>query len=137
MPLLIAQEYPEIASHGLVYMDTWPFGCPMLAVFHPDIMAQFTQDISLPKHTLMHDEFMPFDGCNNLVCQNGQVWKTWRSVFNPGFSSKNLVALIPAFLEEIDHFRDWLEVIAKAGKVVQLEPKAMRTTSDIIGRAAL
>ncbi|ROW06390.1 hypothetical protein VMCG_04288 [Cytospora schulzeri] len=137
MPLVIAQEYPEIASHGLLYVDSWPFSWPMLAVFHPDIMAQFTQDTPLPKHPLLHHEFMPFNGCNDLVCQNGQTWKTWRSVFNPGFSAKNLMALIPAFLEEIQIFRDWLEVIAKEGNVVQLEPKAMRTTADIIGRAAV
>lgn len=137
MPLLLAQEYPEIASHGLIYMDIWPFSWPMLAVFHPDIMAQFTQDVALPKHSLLNDEFMPFDGGNNLVCQNGQVWKTWRSVFNPGFSAKNLMALIPSFLEEIQVFRDWLEVTAEAGEVIPLEPIVMRTTADIIGRAAL
>lgn len=137
MPLLLAHEYPELASHGLFYMDTWPFSRPMIAVFHPDMMAQFTQDTVLPKHPLLHDEFMPLDGCNDLVCQNGQAWKTWRNVFNPGFSAKNLMALIPAFLDEIHVFREWLEVVAQAGEVVQLEPKAMQATADIIGRAAV
>ncbi|KAK7748094.1 hypothetical protein SLS53_001346 [Cytospora paraplurivora] len=57
--------------------------------------------------------------------------------FQPGFSAKNLMALVPAFVEEIQVFRDWLEDIAKTDEVVQLEPKVMRTTADIIGRAAL
>ncbi|KUI60669.1 hypothetical protein VP1G_07877 [Cytospora mali] len=137
IPLLLAEEYPEIASHGVLYMDAWPFTYPMLAVFHPDIMAQFTQDNTFPKHPLMLDEFMPLTGCNDLVNQNGQVWKTWRSIFNPGFSAKNVMALVPAFLEEIDVFRDWLGVVAEANEVIQLEPKVMRTTADIIGRATL
>ena len=137
MPLLLAKEYPEIASQGLLYMDAWPFTFPMLAVFHPDMMAQFTQETSLSKHHIMRGEFMPLTKCDDLVNQDGQVWRTWRSVFNPGFSVKNLMALIPSFLEEIEVFREWLEAIAKTGEVVQLEDKVMRTTTDIIGRAAL
>lgn len=137
MPLLLAQEYPVIASQGVLYMDAWPFSYPMMAVFHPDIMAQFTQDNSLPKHPLMVREFTPLTGCHDLVNQNGQAWKTWRSIFNSGFSAKNLMALVPAFVEEIEVFKDWLEDIAKTDEVVQLEQKAMRTTAGIIGRATL
>lgn len=136
-PLLLAELYPEVAAHGLMYVDTWPFSYPMLAVFHPDMMAQFTQDVSLPKHEHMHKEFVVFSGLNDLVNQSGQEWKTWRSIFNPGFSAKNLMALVPSFLEEIQVFRDWLATVAEAGEVVQLEPKVMRGTTDIIGRATL
>ncbi|KAH8778644.1 cytochrome P450 [Diaporthe sp. PMI_573] len=137
MPLLLAQEYPEIAEQAVLYLDTWPFSHPMLAVFHPDMMAQFTQDNSRPKHTQMREEFHILSGCNDLVNQEGQVWKMWRSIFNPGFSVKNLMSLVPAFLEEIQVFRDWLNEIADSGQVVQLEAKAMRATGDIIGRATL
>ncbi|KAL1884101.1 hypothetical protein Daus18300_000212 [Diaporthe australafricana] len=100
-------------------------------------MAQFTQDNSRPKHRQMREEFHILSGCNDLVNQEGQAWKTWRSVFNPGFSAKNLMSLVPAFLEEIQVFRDWLGDVAENGQVVQLEPKAMRATADIIGRATL
>ncbi|KAJ0124859.1 hypothetical protein J7T55_006202 [Diaporthe amygdali] len=137
MPLLLAKEYPEVAEQAVLYLDVWPFSHPMLAVFHPDIMAQFTQDNSRPKHSQMREEFHILSGCNDLVNQEGQVWKTWRSIFNPGFSVKNLMSLIPAFLEEIQVFRDWLGDVAESGQIVQLEPKAMRATADIIGRAAL
>lgn len=137
MPLLLAQEYPEIAEQAVLYLDTWPFSHPMMAVFHPDMMAQFTQDNSRPKHSQMREEFHILSGCNDLVNQEGQVWKMWRSIFNPGFSAKNLMSLVPAFLEEIQVFRDWLGDVAESGQVVQLEAKAMRATGDIIGRATL
>ncbi|KAI7788567.1 hypothetical protein LA080_008457 [Diaporthe eres] len=133
----LIREYPDVAEQAVLYLDTWPFSHPMMAVFHPDIMAQFTQDNSRPKHSQMREEFHILSGCNDLVNQEGQVWKMWRSIFNPGFSVKNLMSLVPAFLEEIQVFRDWLGDVAESGQVVQLEAKAMRATGDIIGRATL
>lgn len=109
----------------------------MLVVFHPDIMAQFTQETSLPKHDLMRREFLPFTQCNDLVNQEGVVWKTWRSIFNPGFSAKNLLSFVPEMVEEILIFRGWLKSVAASGNVIKLEDQAMKVTIDIINRAVL
>jgi cytochrome P450 len=136
-PLLVAREYPELANVGLLYMDMWPISPPMLAVFHPEIMAQFTQDVSLPKHPLMKSEFTPFTGCNDLVNQHGLEWKTWRSIFNPGFSAKNLLTFAPEMVDEVLIFKEWLKDMAKSGEVKPLEHQATRVTIDIIGRAVL
>jgi cytochrome P450 len=137
VPLLLAKEYPEICSCGLVYVDTWPIAPPMLAVFHPELMAQFTQETSMPKHELMKKEFMPFTQCKDLVNLEGQEWKRWRGIFNPGFSAKNLLSFVPAILEEVQVFKDWLNTVAKSEEVVKLEEQAMKVTIDIIGRAVL
>lgn len=91
-PYLIAVDYPEYAQHGAVYLDLWPISRQMLTVFHPDMMAQFCQEPSLPKHGLLHDEFGPYTQGDDLVGQEGQVWKTWRSIFNPGFSNRNVLS---------------------------------------------
>jgi hypothetical protein len=37
----------------------WPIFPAMMAVFDPDMIAQFTQDKSLHKHPLLQDEFTP------------------------------------------------------------------------------
>jgi len=137
VPLLLAKEYPEICNCGLVYVDTWPIAPPMLAVFHPDMMSQFTQETSLPKHDMLRKEFMPFTQCKDLLNLEGQEWKAWRSIFNPGFSSKNLLSFVPAMLEEVHVFRAWLKIVAKSGEVVKLEEQAMKVTIDVIGRAVL
>ncbi|EKG19619.1 Cytochrome P450 [Macrophomina phaseolina MS6] len=126
-----------MAEAGLFYIDLWPVAPAMLAVFDPDMMAQFTQETSLPKHEMMRREFFPFTGCNDLVNQEGQEWKAWRSIFNPGFSVKNITALVPAFLEEIQVFKDWLISIAETGEVVEMEGPAMKAAMDVIGRAIL
>lgn len=137
IPLLLLRENPELFSCGVAYIDTWPFGPPMLAVFHPDIMAQFTQETSLPKYELMATEFRPFTQLNDLVNQEGQEWKKWRSIFNPGFSAKNLISLVPQMIEEVLIFRDWLKNTAASGQVTKLEDQVSKTTIDVIGRVVL
>jgi cytochrome P450 len=137
VPLLLHREYPEILGSGVAYLDLWPIASPMLAVFHPDVMAQFTQETSRPKHDLMKAELGPFTQCKDLVCSEGQTWKTWRSIFNPGFSAKNLQFFVPEMLEEVLVFKDWLSELAKSGKVAPLEEQTSKLTTDVIGRAVL
>lgn len=118
-------------------MDVWPISHPMLAVFHPELMAQFTQEKNQPKHPQMQMEFKPFTGSKDLACAEGHEWKTGRAMFNPGFSARNLLSLIPAFIEEALVFRDHLNDFAKKGDVINLEESTTNLTVDIISRAVL
>jgi len=136
-PLLLAKAYPEVARNGLVYMDLWPIASPMLAVFHPDMMAQFTQEMSLPKHELLRGELRPLTSCVDLLNLEGAEWKKWRAIFNPGFSAKNLMSMMPEVLEEIDVFRSALFEAAESGEAVQMVPLATKVTVDIVGRVVL
>jgi cytochrome P450 len=137
MPYLLTKEYPELTACGLIYLDTWPISGPMLAVFHPDMMAQFTQETSLPKHKMLRREFGPLTQCHDLLTMEGQEWKMWRSIFNPGFSVRNLTTLLPVFLEEVQVLKDGLVKAAKSGEVVELESYLQKGTIDVICRAAL
>ncbi|TQN68636.1 Cytochrome P450 monooxygenase aflN [Colletotrichum shisoi] len=137
MPLLLLQQHPDLCRKGVVYVDTWPIGPPMLAVFHPQIADQFTQARSLPKHSLMKREFEPLTGNNDLVNMEGPTWKAWRAVFNPGFSARNILSLVPAMVEEALVMKESLERLADSGETAPLEAGMMRATVDIIGRAVL
>lgn len=134
---MFARKYPERFKDGVVYLDNWPLAPPMMAVFDPDMMAQFTQENSRPKHEMMAYEFKPFTQLNDLVLQEGQVWKMWRSIFNPGFSSKNLLSFVPDIIEEVEVFKQWLHSLAKSGQVAKFITPTMRLTIDVIGRVAL
>ncbi|KAK8097727.1 cytochrome P450 [Apiospora kogelbergensis] len=122
---------------GALYMDVWPMSPPLLAVFRPDMMAQFTQDQSQPKHDNMKQEMKPFTGAADLATLEGQEWKTARSIFNPGFSLKNLLSLVPAFVEEVLVFRERLGKVADNGETVKMETYTTDLTVDIICRAVL
>lgn len=133
----LARAYPEMCAEGIVYLDPWPFGLPMAAVFAPELMSQYTQDKSIPKSHWLLRELKPLTNGRDIVTMEGQEWKFWRSVFNPGFSAKNLTALLPSFLEEIQVFREKMIATAKSRKVIELEGAAQQVTVDVICRAAL
>lgn len=137
MPYAVFQAHPEACADGFLYLDTWPFGHSLIAVFDPDIAAQFTHEKSFPKAATVLHELGPLTDGRDLVTMEGQEWKTWRSVFNPGFSAKNLTALLPAFLEEIQVLKETLVRATKSGEVVNMEKTVQMATVDVICRAAL
>ncbi|KAI1331544.1 vera protein [Xylariaceae sp. FL0255] len=125
----------------VVYLDIWPAETPLALVFDAVAASQFVQTPSLPKHALGTDFIQVFTGGLDIISNEGQEWKTWRSRFNPGFSQRNIAAMLPELLEEAAIFAAQLEDLAgKAGKwgqVFQLEEKTTNLTFDIICRAAL
>lgn len=138
VPLLVHKAYPEIcASRGVVYIDTWPIEYPMLAVYDPIIINQFTKEQSRPKHELVLDGFWILTHGLDIFTAEGQRWKTWRRIFNPGFSVQNLMSFVPQILEEIEVFRGWLKDVANSGRVVELVDQAERLSMDVVGHLAL
>ncbi|KAJ4417101.1 hypothetical protein N0V82_006383 [Gnomoniopsis sp. IMI 355080] len=135
VPLALYKAYPEMCAAGVIYFDTWPFGGATCCIFHPDIASQVTQDISLPKTAEISREFFPFTNLQDLVSMEGNEWKFWRSVFNPSFSAKNLTALMPQFLEEIQVLKERFIQAARSGEVLNMEKTVSRATVDVICRA--
>lgn len=136
-PYALLRAFPHLASVGAVYIDLWPVTYPMLAVFDPTMMAQFCQDPSRPKHILVKEEFRPFSRNRDLVTTDGPVWRTWRAAFNPGFSAQNIMALVPALLQESLVFKEHLDHVATTGEIIRMDDQLMKATCDIIGRAVL
>ena len=137
LPIVLQEHYPDICAKGLVYVDVWPITPPMLFVFHPDIMSQFTVEQSLLKHEHLGHELQPLTQRLDLVSLEGHVWKTWRSIFNPGFSAKNLMRQVPDMMEEIEIFREGLRAAAKKGERIKMMLPAEKLTIDIMGRTVL
>ncbi|KAF4995945.1 hypothetical protein FGRMN_4800 [Fusarium graminum] len=137
MPDLLARNYPEIAECGICYIDLWPISWPMLATFDPDIASQYTQETSMPKHEIIRGQFRPLTGLKDLVLAEGSFWKKWRATFNPGFSTQNISALVPEFIEEALIWKSHLNEVARENRVVPLEDCVMKATCDIIGRSVL
>jgi hypothetical protein len=129
------KEFPPI-----IYLDLWPAVKPMILTTHPAVSAQFTQIRSMPKSTLIIDFLRPLTKRKDLVSTEGEVWKTWKSRFSPGFSSRNITALLPELVEEVLVFVQGLTKLAGTdgnwGPVFQLEEKTINLTFDVIIRAA-
>ncbi|TGJ85516.1 hypothetical protein E0Z10_g3245 [Xylaria hypoxylon] len=125
----------------VVYLDLWPVEMQLALVFDPVAASQFTQTPSLPKLKLSTDFLVPLTSGLDIVSNEGIEWKTWRSRFNPGFSQRNLIAMLPALIEEVSIFASQLESLAgsegKWGSVFRLDEKTINLTFDIIVRASL
>lgn len=125
----------------MVYLDIWPIEYGFAIVFDPVAASQFTQTPSLPKLPILKDFLGPLTSAVDIVSNEGAEWKTWRSRFNPGFSQRNLIAMLPELLEEASIFVSQLEGLAgsegKWGSVFRFEEKTTNLTFDIICRATL
>ncbi|KAI0813743.1 vera protein [Xylaria sp. FL0064] len=125
----------------VVYLDIWPVETPLALVFDPVSASQFAQTPSLPKLNLATEFLVPLTSGLDIVSNEGTEWKTWRSRFNPGFSQRNLTAMLPTLVEEVSIFASQLEGLAgiagKWGAVFKLDEKTINLTFDIICRAAL
>ena len=136
LALLFLEEYPELAGKGLLYLDVWPISQPLLSLYHPDLMTQLAEH-NFRKADLMKLEMGPMTGAKDLLTLEGAEWKRARAVFNPGFSAKNLLSLVPEFVAEIEPFRQKLSSVAETGELIKLEKLTTRLAMDVIGRAVL
>ena len=130
----------ELSMPGLgpvFYIDTWPFGPPILAVAAPDPAYQITQLHSLPKFHALREFLRPITGGNDLVTMEGKQWKSWRNIFSPGFSHSHLMTLVPEIMKDILVFCDVLRDLAKKRDIILMDPLTTKLSLDIIGRVAL
>lgn len=129
-------RHPHLDS--MFYLDTWPFSPPVLVVVSPTGMRQMAQENPLlPKHKGQRQFLRPLTGEHDLVTMEGQLWKTWRTIFNLGFSANHLMTIVPAILENISIFRDILSNHAEKCDIFSLEETTLNVTLDVIGRVTL
>jgi len=126
-PHLIREKY---GLGDIFYLDLWPLAYPMLVISDPQIAQQA---LHLPKHEVLGQVVGPVVGDHSILTMEGKEWRTWRSVFNPGFSHSNIMTLVPGIVEDSLVFCDVLEEHARKGDVFRLEDAATRVTVDIIG----
>lgn len=135
LPSLLRRAYPDLGPN--FYMDTWPFGSPVLFICEPIALHQITQEHSLPKHPDLREFLRPLANGLDIVTMEGQQWKTWRNIFNPGFSLAHLMTLTPLIINETAIFCDILKERAEEAKIFAMKSLTDRWTMDIIGNVVL
>ncbi|KXH62000.1 cytochrome P450 4V3 [Colletotrichum salicis] len=124
-----------------IYADMWPMGPPLVFTVHPEAAGHFMFDSSVPRSDWTKKALAPITEARDLACLVGEPWKTWRARFNPSFSNKNVLSLVPGMLEDVQIFADIVRKKAGAdsswGGVFPLVETTTNLTMDIIGRAVL
>ncbi len=135
LPDLIRRAVPQVGQ--VFYLDMWPFSRPILVVSSPSVARQFTQEYPLRKSPEVRRWMKPLTDNQDLVTLEGQAWKQWRHVFNPGFSASHLVRLVPQIIGQVSVFCDILQERAKQDAIFPLEEITVNLTMDTIGLVVL
>ena len=132
----MSRKFPK---SGAYYLDLWPLSNPFLMVTSPTLADQATQTTSVAyeRPDALRKWFLSIAGGQNLFDAHGKDWKPLRALFNPGFSTRHLLTLVPVLMEEILIYCETLRLHAKIGDTFYLDPTTLRFTVDIIGRVVL
>ena len=135
LPDMIRRIMPDLGP--IYYLDTWPFGPQMLVVASTGGLYQITQEHSLPKYHALKSFLQPITEGLDIVTMEGDLWKTWRGILNPGFSATHLMSLTCSLVEDIDRFCEILQKRLEDHKTFHMKDLTDNLTMDIIGRVVL
>lgn len=122
---------------SVFFVDVWPVGYdPFIAVMDPAVCQQVS-DYNAQKHHSIQSFLIPLLGHDDMVSSNGESWKRWRTMFNPGFSSQHLTTLVPGIVDDVLVYVEKLNEHADKGDVFRLEEATTRLTIDVIGKVVL
>ncbi|KAK7955875.1 uncharacterized protein PG986_005097 [Apiospora aurea] len=133
----ILSKLSEAFPGGVFYLNLWPlFSGTWLVVTSPRVAIQ-VQALNLPKPETSHGPVDTITGGPSLTTMTGDVWKRWRTLFNPGFSPNYLLQLAPLVVKEVEVFCELLREEARKGQMFQLEDFTLRLTVDLIATVSL
>ena len=135
LPDQLRQAYPDMGP--IFYLDAWPFITLTLVVASPATSAQITTEHVLPKFPAIKDFLYPLANGRDIVSMDGQEWKYWRSILNPGFSASHLMTLVPDIVGETKVFCDLLQKHAKERDVFRMKSMTDNLAMDVIGKVVL
>ncbi len=109
----------------------------MLVVASLSALHQVTQKHSLPKYHAMKSFLHPIADGLDIVTMEGQLWKKWRGIFNPGFSTNHLMTLTSEIVEETAKFCDILEMRLRDQNIFRFKDLTDFLAMDVIGRVVM
>lgn len=126
----------EHADTEVFLIDIWPVYPALFTLFGPESISQICNKYNLPKPAVASRFMQPVTGGPNLISMNGDEWKYWRSLFNPGFSTSTMLNDVPYIVDSVLVFRE--KLIQRVGQgVFLLDELATKLTQEIILKVTL
>ncbi|KAI9039120.1 cytochrome P450 [Aspergillus affinis] len=133
----------ELNHPPLFLLDTRPVQSPALCVVcRHDIADQVAGvsakfPFSTPKAPGASHVLRPLLGATSIVSVESKQWKTLRQRFNPGFSHRHLVSLLPRILGKVEQFHRALDGYAVSGEEFAFGDLCVSLTLDVIGAVTM
>ncbi|KZL74652.1 cytochrome p450 monooxygenase [Colletotrichum tofieldiae] len=132
----IRRAFPSLPA--VFYLDLWPTGPPLMVMTTSHSQARVTaHEPQLPKHEGVLGFLKPLIGSHGLVTMEGDEWRYWRGVFNPGFNAAHLATLVPGLVENTLVLHEILQERAAEGEFFSLFETMSRLTMDMSCLATL
>lgn len=129
----LSQEY---ADTELFLVDFWPVYPALFTVFGPGAIDKICNKYNLPKTITGAKSMNPVTGGPSLISMNGDEWKYWRSLFNPGFSTGAMLNNVPHIVDSVLVFRE--KLIESIGKgMFSLDEFTTKLTMEVILKVTL
>jgi cytochrome P450 len=126
----------EFTDTEILLVDFWPFYPAFFIVNNPEAAVQVSTKYNLPKPDIYLKLMHPITGGPSLVSMSNNEWKTWLSLFNPGFSVGSMMNLVPEIIDSVKVFCDILQERVGSGPFC-LGDLTARLTMDVIIKVAL
>jgi cytochrome P450 len=129
----LCQEY---ADTEMFLMDFWPVYPALFTMFGPEAINKICNKYNLPKTPVSATSMKPVAGGPSLISMNGDEWKHWRSLFNPGFSTGAMLNNLPHIVDSVLIFRE--KLVDRIGKgMFSLDELTTKLTMEIILKITL
>lgn len=126
----------EFADTEVFLMDFWPVYPALFTLFGPETINKICNKYNLPKTAVSSRTMKPVAGGPNLISMNGDEWKYWRSLFNPGFSTGAMLNNVPQIVDSVLVFRQ--KLVEKIGiGMFSLDEFITKLTMEIILKVTL
>ncbi|KAI0014897.1 cytochrome P450 [Xylariomycetidae sp. FL0641] len=126
----------EFADTEVFLMDIWPVYPALYTLFGPTATSQVCNKHNLPKGATLANAMNPVTGGPSMITMNGEEWKFWRSLFNPGFSTGAMLNNVPHIVDSMLIFHHKLaEQVGKG--IFSLDDLATKLTMEVILKVTL
>ncbi|KAI1358335.1 putative cytochrome P450 [Xylaria arbuscula] len=126
----------EFADTEIFLMDVWPVYPALFTLFGPETITEVCNKHNLPKTTVADSSMRPVAGGPALISMNGDEWKYWRSLFNPGFSTGAMLNNVPHVVDSALVFRE--KLVENIGKgMFSLDELTTNLTMEVILKVTL
>ena len=126
----------EFTDTEIFLLDLWPVFPASFIVCNPEAAVQISTKYNLPKPDIHLKLMQPIAGGPSLPSMDDKEWKTWRALFNPGFSVGSMMDLVPEIIDSVQVFCDILQEKVGSG-LFCLDGLTTRLTMDVIIKVAL
>ncbi|PVH99414.1 cytochrome P450 [Periconia macrospinosa] len=131
---LLAADFSDTEAF---VMDLWPVAPAILIVYSPELSTQISTKYNLLKEESFEKSLGPITGGPNMLTMNGEQWKMWRAIFNPGFSAASMQDYVPHVVSSVETFCELLDKKTREGDIFRLGDLTMRLTADVITKLTL